>query len=101
MEYPYDIRTRTTRKKIAGDSDNILKNKVYKSLKGKFYFFINKRGFFHILIPCRVNKDGKFSHYEITEYLLTADDNLKEIKTYGNFKTREKCLREIYRDKGE
>ena len=91
MLIPYDIRTEETRDRILGDRSYI-PNKVYKSAEGKFYFYINTKGYFHILRPCSIKYDGKFSHYEITDSLLTKENTLREVSSRGFYKTREECI---------
>lgn len=99
MLSPYDSKTEITRKRILGkDREKYFcyaPNKYYKSAEGNFYFYINIKGFYHIVRPCKIKYDGEFSHYEIVDYLLTKDDTLKETKCYGNYKTKEDCIAKI------
>lgn len=95
MLAPYDIRTEETRDRILGDRRSYIPNKVYKSAEGEFYFYINTKGYFHILRPCRIKYDGEFSHYEITDSLLTKENTLREVSSRGFYKTREECIQAI------
>ena len=92
MISPYDNRTEDTRNRICGNRKSYVLNKHYKSSEGDFYFYINTKGYFHILRPCKVKFDGIFSHYEIVDYLLTKYGTLKETKSYGCFKTKEEAV---------
>lgn len=99
MLSPYNSKTEETRNRILGkDRQNYFSyrvNNYYRSAEGNFYFYINSKGFYHIVRPCRIKYDGVFSHYEIVDYLLTKDDTLKETKCCGNYKTKEECIAKI------
>lgn len=99
MLSPYDSKTEMTRNRILGYDRRMYfsycPNKYYRSAEGNFYFYINTKEFYHIVRPCKIKYDGKFSHYEIVDYLLTKDDTLKEIKCYGNYRTKEDCIAKI------
>lgn len=95
MLAPYDKRTEETRKRIKGDRKSYIPNKYYKSVEGEFYYYINTKGYYHIIKPCRVKVDGKFSHYEITDYLLTKDNMLRESSQYGYYNTVEDVISAI------
>ena len=97
MLAPYDNRTEETRRRIYGNRESYIPNKVYKSAEGGFYFYINTKGYYHILKPCRVRYDGEFSHYEITDSLLTKENTLREVSSRGYYKTREECIQAIER----
>lgn len=71
-------------------------NKLYKSPDG-IYVLKNTKGYFHIFRPCKIKYDGQFDHYEITNYLLTKNNTLKEISCCGNYKSREDVIQ--YLDK--
>ena len=100
MLSPYDSRTVVTRNRILGEDRQMYfsyhPNKYYRSAEGgNFYFYINTKGFYHIVRPCKIKYDGEFSHYEIVDYLLKKDDTLKETKCCGNYKTKEDCIAKI------
>jgi len=99
MLSPYDSRTEVTRNRILGEDRQMYfsyhPNKYYRSAEGNFYFYINTKGFYHIVRPCKIKYDGEFSHYEIVDYLLKKDDTLKETKCCGNYKTKEDCIAKI------
>lgn len=89
---PYDNRTESTKNRIMGDRQSYYINKYYKSAEGNFYFYINIKGYLHVVKPCRVKYDGEFSHYEIVDYLLTKDNRFKEVSSKGCYKTREDVI---------
>lgn len=95
MLSPYDKRTEKIRDKIFGDRRCYYPNKYYESAEGGFYFYINTKGYYHIIKPCRINYDGKFSHYEIRDYLLTKENTLKEVGRHGYYKSRVESIKVI------
>lgn len=98
---PYDYRTKKTRDRIYGDRMSYYPNKYYKSAEGNFYYYINTKGYYHILRIRKVNLDGEFSHYEIVDYLLKKDDTLHEVKSFGYFKTKDELMELIKTNLGE
>lgn len=101
MLSPYDIRTEEIRKRITGNMTSYYVNKYYKSAEGNFYFYINSKGWYHIIKPCRFKYDGEFSHYEIIDYLLTKENTLRESKYIGYFNTKEECIKAIEKNLAE
>ena len=97
MISPYDNRTEETRNKITEGKTSYYTNRVYKNSVYNWYWFINSKGYYHILKPCKINYDGKFSHYEIEDILLKAD-NMTSSKTYGYYKTKDECIQAIEKD---
>lgn len=95
MNAPYDNRTENTRKRIMGNRKNYVVNRYYKSAEGNFYYYINSRGYLHVVKPCKIIEDGKISHYEIVDYLLKVDDTISETKCGGFYKTKEDCITAI------
>ena len=101
MLSPYDIRTEETRDRIMGERRSWYPNKYYKSAEGNFYFYINTKGYFHIVKPCRISYDGEFSHYEIRDCLLTKDNMLQEVSSRGYYKTVETVVEAIEENMAE
>ena len=66
-----------------------------RQIPSNFYYYINTKGYYHVLRPCKVSYGGKFSHYEINDYLLKVDDTLKLVKNYGCYETREDVISEL------
>lgn len=95
MNSPYDVRTENTRNRIMGKRRSYYENKYYKSAEGNFYFYINRKGYYHIIKPCKIKYNGEFSHYEICDYLLTLEDTIKETKCGGYYATKEDCIASI------
>ena len=95
MLSPYDKRTEETRDKMMGGRRSYQPNKYYKSAVGEFYFYINTKGYYHIVRPCRIKYNGEISHYEIRDLLLTKDNMLKEVSCGGYYKTGEDVIKAI------
>jgi hypothetical protein len=94
---PYDNRTEETRNKITEGRISWYTNRIYKNSTYNWYWFTNQKGYYHILKTCKINYNGQFSHYEIEDILLKAD-NMTSSKTYGHYKTREECIQAIEKD---
>ena len=92
MVSPYDARTEETRSRIMGGRRFWRTNKYYKSAEGDFYFYINTKGYFHIIKPCRITYNGEFSHFEISDCLLTRDNMVQEVSSRGYYKTKEEVI---------
>ena len=96
MLSPYDIRTEETRRAITGNISKYYTNKYYPVNSAKnTYFYFNTKGYLHIVRPCKVKFDGRFSHYEISDVLLTPDNMLKETDCTGYYKTIEEAVSSI------
>jgi acetylornithine/succinyldiaminopimelate/putrescine aminotransferase len=91
----YDNRTEETRKKIQGNQKAFYINKYYKSCEGAFYWYLNARGYIHIIRPCAVSVNGKKSHYTIKDFLLTPDNMIKESSNIGYYETVEELTQAI------
>lgn len=97
MKSPYDSRTEETRKMLSGDMTCYTPNKVYKAsfrvyAANGIYFYINQKGYYHIIKPRRVKLDGKFHHYEVVDKLLGKNNMLKEHASYGSFLSESLCI---------
>lgn len=95
MISPYSIKTEATRKKIMEGKTSYCPNKYYKNRRFGWYWYVNIKGFIHIVRPCEVKYNGKFSHFEIKDLLLKTDDTIKECKSYGSYRTVEQCIAAI------
>lgn len=59
---------------------------------------INTKGYYHIIIPSKVNINGKFAYYQIIDYLLTKDNMLKECSRYGKYNNIEDLAKAMETD---
>lgn len=83
-----------TKEAITENRENVLLNTVYKHSNG-FYWYMNKKGYIHILQVLKVDLMGEFSHYTIIDQLLTKDNMLKESKRCGKYKDSKSCIEDI------
>ncbi len=74
--------------KIQHGRDVIIINQVYESLTANCLFYINSKGYMHILKPAAVKLNHKLTGYCMIDYLLTKNNKLEE-------KTRTKSLETI------
>ena len=99
MISPYNMKAESVIKRIMGDRTSYKVNVHYKSNEGMFYYYINSKGYIHILKPNKVvYREMNYHYYEITDYLLKADGILKHIKSYGNYNTLSDCIIAIEED---
>lgn len=71
-----------TYEKIQKGINNIYINKIYKSQTAAALFFINSRGYLHILTPGKTNLNGRTVGYHLTDYILTDKNELKDNGDY-------------------
>lgn len=95
--FVYTGKAAETKEMIEEGKTNIVINALYKHSRG-FYWKVNRRGYIHVIMPSKVTLNGKFSHYEIQDQLLTKDNMLRVTSSYGNFTTIQECKHEIEND---
>lgn len=86
-----------TMEKIKGTITVYIPNKVYKNAKYNLYWFINSKGYMHVLKPCRVTLDGKLLYYAIEDNLLTTDNMVQSKGSNGNYTTIQEVIEELER----
>lgn len=91
----YDRRTERTINRMVGNRQYHETNKYYKSANGDFYYYINAKGYYHIIKPILIRFNGKIHHYEIKNYLLTEDNFLKVHGYYGCYKDEKEVIKAI------
>ena len=74
----YSEKALETEEKIKGDISAYYTNKVYKNTNYNIYWFINQRGYLHVLRPSNVTMNGKIIGYAIHDYMLTKDNMLDD-----------------------
>lgn len=93
----YTGKALETKEKIMGNITAYYPNKLYKNEEYNLYWFINSKGYMHILKPCRVTLDGKFLHYAIEDNLLTIDNMVQSKGSNGNYNTVAEVIDELER----
>ena len=74
----YSGKTLETEEKIKGDISAYCTNKVYKNTNYNIYWFINSKGYLHVLRSSNVTMNGKIIGYAIHDYMLTKDNMLDD-----------------------
>lgn len=92
--FSYTGEAAKTKEMIEEGRKDITLNTLYKHSRG-FYWKVNSRGYIHVILPGKVTLNGKFSHYEVQDYLLTGYNTLRVKSAYGNYDTRKECIEEI------
>ena len=67
-----------TMEKIMGNVRSYYPNQTYKNNQYNIYWFINSKGYLHILRPSNVTMNGKIIGYAIHDYMLTKDNMLDD-----------------------
>lgn len=94
MMFPYSGKTLETFSK-AFPFSSYIPNRVYCNPYGR-YVYVNTKGYLHALIPCKVCEDDVVVGYEINDYMLTKDGEMKFKKSVGGWSsTREECIEKI------
>ena len=74
----YSKKALETMEKIMGSVKSYYPNKVYKNEQYNIYWFINSKGYMHVLRLSKVNINGKISGYAINDFMLTKDNMLDD-----------------------
>ena len=93
----YSGEALATMEKIMGNITSYYPNKVYKNTEYNLYWFINSKGYMHVLKPCKVTLDGKLLHYAIEDNLLTTDNMVQSKGSNGNYTTIQEVIEELER----
>lgn len=83
MLCPYKGAALLTLEKIKGTVTSYYVNQIYKNEQYNLYWFINSKGYAHVLKPCKVLLNGRFLHYAIEDNdLSTAFKNSNFVRIY-------------------
>lgn len=92
---PYDKITEETRRLMLGNKTDYIVNKIYKSEIGNIPFYINNKGYYHILKIEKKVLTHNLIGYDINDYMLTKHNTFKYIKNYGTYKALSDALNEL------
>ena len=85
-----------TYEKIQAGIDEIYINKIYESKNAKCLFYINNKGYMHILTPGKTTLNGKIRGYHLTDNLLTKNNLMQYKNNYTkDFKTIQELQQKI------
>lgn len=71
---------------------NYYPNQTYKNNQYNIYWFINSKGYLHILRPATEKLNGKIFNYTIKDFMLTKDNMLQDKGVLYRFST----IEEVY-----
>ena len=74
----YNGESLKTMEKIMDNVRSYYPNQTYKNNRYNIYWFINQRGYLHVLRPSNVTMNGKIIGYAIHDYMLTKDNMLDD-----------------------
>ena len=74
----YNGEALKTMEKIMGNVRSYYPNQTYKNNQYNIYWFINSKGYLHVLRPSNVTMNGKIIGYAINDYMLTKDNMLDD-----------------------
>ena len=74
----YNGEALKTMEKIMGNVRSYYQNQTYKNNQYNIYWFINSKGYLHVLRPSNVTMNGKIIGYAIHDYMLTKDNMLDD-----------------------
>src|SRR5574344_2049688 len=74
----YSGESLKTMEKIMDNVRNYYPNQTYKNNQYNIYWFINSKGYLHVLRPSNVTMNGKIIGYAINDYMLTKDNMLDD-----------------------
>lgn len=84
-----------TRDKIMGDVSMYTVNKLYKNTEHNIYWFINQRGYMHVLKPSRTSLNGKTIGYSVVDYMVTKDNMLKYMGVIFRYNTVDEVINKL------
>ena len=97
MLCPYKGAAILTLEKIKGTVTSYYVNQIYKNEQYNLYWFINSKGYAHVLNPCKVLLNGRFLYYAIEDNLLTTDNMVQSKGTNGEYSTLKETIEELER----
>ena len=74
----YNGEALKTMEKIMGNVRSYYTHQTYKNNQYNIYWFINSKGYLHVLRPSNVTMNGKIIGYAIHDYMLTKDNILDD-----------------------
>ena len=74
----YSGESLKTMEKIMDNVRSYYQNQTYKNNQYNIYWFVNSKGYLHVLRPSNVAMNGKIIGYAIHDYMLTKDNMLDD-----------------------
>ena len=74
----YSGESLKTMEKIMDNVRSYYPNQTYKNNQYNIYWFVNSKGYLHVLRPSNVTMNGKIIGYAINDFMLTKDNMLDD-----------------------
>ena len=78
--------------KIMDNVRSYYQNQTYKNNQYNIYWFINSKGYLHVLRPATEKLNGRIVNYTIKDFMLTKDNMLQDKGVLYRFST----IEEVY-----
>ena len=91
----YSGESLKTMEKIMDNVRSYYPNQTYKNNQYNIYWFINSKGYLHVLRPSNVTMNGKIIGYAIHDYMLTKDNMLQDKGVLHRFSTIEEVCNKM------
>ena len=91
----YNGEALKTMEKIMGNVRSYHPNQTYKNNQYNIYWFINSKGYLHVLRPSIEKMNGKIVNYTIKDFMLTKDNMLQDKGVLHRFSTIEEVCKKM------
>ena len=88
----YSGESLKTMEKIMDNARSDYTNHTYKNNQYNIYWFINSKGYLHVLRPSIEKMNGRIVNYIIKDFMLTKDNMLQDKGVLHRFST----IEEVY-----
>ena len=88
----YSGESLKTMEKIMDNVRSYYSNQTYKNNQYNIYWFINSKGYLHVLRPSIEKMNGRIVNYTIKDFMLTKDNMLQDKGVLYRFST----IEEVY-----
>lgn len=88
----YSGESLKTMEKIMNNVRIYYPNQTYKNNKYNIYWFVNSKGYLHVLRPSIEKMNGRIVNYTIKDFMLTKDNMLQDKGVLHRFST----IEEVY-----
>lgn len=91
----YSGESLKTMEKIMDNVRSYYPNKIYKNNQYNIYWFINSKGYLHVLRPSIEKMNGRIVNYTIKDFMLTKDNMLQDKGVLYRFSTIEEVCNKM------
>lgn len=91
----YSGESLKTMEKIMDNVRSYYPNQAYKNNQYNIYWFINSKGYLHVLRPSIEKMNGRIINYIIKDFMLTKDNMLQDKGVLHRFGTIEEVCNKM------